>query len=236
MDEAMTKKEPAESGLMGVIERAALDPNVDVDKMERLLAMQKDIYSVQAERAFAEAMTACQTEMPKIAKKARGDKGTMYATLEAVNDSIRPIYTQHGFSLSFGTGDTDKDGMIKILCDVAHNGGHTRKYQFELPLDDSGPKGTKNKSGVQAAGSTISYGRRYLALMIFNLTMCDDNDGEPEVVDFVTPDQVANIFALLTEHKKKEKKLVAYYQIKEIADLPADKYDDACTLIMREKK
>src|SRR3546814_13380927 len=45
------------SSLLAVISRAASDPNVDLDKMERLLAMQERIVARQAEALFASALS-----------------------------------------------------------------------------------------------------------------------------------------------------------------------------------
>ena len=56
-----------------------------------------------------------------------------------------------------------------------------RQHHIDLPLDNVGTKGTVNKTGVQATGSTNAYGRRYLVLMIFNVSTEDeDNDGNDE--------------------------------------------------------
>jgi hypothetical protein len=57
--------------IISVIERAASDPNVDVDKMERLLQMQERIMSVQAKAEHAAAKTAAMSEMPAIPKRGR---------------------------------------------------------------------------------------------------------------------------------------------------------------------
>src|SRR3546814_10492884 len=52
------------SSLLAVISRAASDPNVDLDKMERLLAMQERIVARQAEALFASALSEMQDELP----------------------------------------------------------------------------------------------------------------------------------------------------------------------------
>ena len=59
---------------------------------------------------------------------------------------------------------------------------------FDLALDGVGLKGNPNKTAVQASGSTISYGRRYLKLMVFDVVLTnEDNDGNaPEK----TPDEI----------------------------------------------
>ncbi|MCE6977286.1 hypothetical protein EI534_07710 [Pseudomonas frederiksbergensis] len=99
-----------------------------------------------------------------------------YARLEDIDRAISPIFTEEGFSLSFGTADSRLPGHLRVTCECMHAGGHTKLYQLDLPIDAAGSGGKTNKTGVQANGSTISYGRRYLTQMIFNVTTTDDDD------------------------------------------------------------
>jgi hypothetical protein len=167
------------TALIQVIERAAANEKIDVEKMERLLAMQERILDRNAEVAFNEAMRAAQEEMPKVLRNKRNDQtNSHYADLEKVNEIIVPVYVKHGFSLSFGTADTPTLGHIRITCLVSHVAGHSRPYFCDMPLDIAGIKGNQNKTPTHAHGSTMSYGRRYLTLLIFNITLTnEDNDG-----------------------------------------------------------
>jgi hypothetical protein len=167
------------NALIQVIERAASNPEIDVEKMERLLAMQERIMTQNAKMAFNEAMRFAQTEMPKI-KRNRENKEThsKYADLEAVTDAAVPIYTRHGFSLSYGTADCPIPGHYRVTGLCAHVGGYERTYQADVPIDNTGPKGTQNKTMTHGFGSTMSYGRRYLICLIFNITLTnEDTDG-----------------------------------------------------------
>ena len=163
--------------VLTVIERAATDPQVDIEKMERLLAMQERIFSHQAENAFNDAMIKCQQEIPTI-ETDRDNKQTnsRYATLPKLLGVVKPIYTGHGFSLSFGTDTSPLEGYIRVVCDVCHNAGHTKQYFYDLPPDATGIKGTVNKTAVHASASALSYGQRYLIKLIFNITVMDEDD------------------------------------------------------------
>lgn len=173
--------EPATSAnaLIAVIERAASNPDIDVEKMERLLAMQERIMTQNAKTAFNEAMRLAQTEMPKI-KRNRENKAThsKYADLEAVTDAAVPIYTKHGFSVSYGTTDCPIPGHYRMTALCAHIAGYEREYQADIPIDNTGPKGEQNKTMTHGFGSTMSYGRRYMICLIFNITLTnEDTDG-----------------------------------------------------------
>lgn len=169
----------AATSILSVIERAARSPDVDVEKMERLFALQERIVAREAETAFNAAMQAAQSEMPRIKRDAENRQTqSLYARLESVNQKVVPIYTKHGFSLSFGSADCPLEGHIRITCLVSHSAGHSRTYQCDVPLDLTGMKGTQNKTATHAFGSTMSYGRRYLTLLIFNISLTnEDTDG-----------------------------------------------------------
>lgn len=167
------------SSILAVIARAATDPNCDVEKMERLYAMHERMQDRQAAEAFASAMSIAQSEVKKAAKdRTNTQTKSDYATLESIDAAIRPVYTAHGFSLSFDTADSPLAGHVRIVCHVMHAGGHTRTYQYDNPMDDKGIQGSVNKTPTHARGSAVTYGRRYLTLLIFNLsTGYHDDDG-----------------------------------------------------------
>jgi hypothetical protein len=153
---------------------------------EGLFAMHKEMMDREASQAFNDAMARAQANIQPIAKNRRNDHTkSMYATLAAINDAITPIYTAEGLSVSFDTYSTERDkdlppldaGKVRVIAFCSHRGGHTRKYHLDGALDDAGKDGTKNKTGIQAMGSTVSYLRRYLVCMIFNVATADDNDG-----------------------------------------------------------
>ena len=94
------------AALMETITRAARDPEIDVDKLERLMAMYERITSKQAEQAFNEALKEAQQEMPQVVKDADNTHTkSKYARLETLSKAVNPIITKHGFSMSFGTAD-----------------------------------------------------------------------------------------------------------------------------------
>jgi len=164
--------------LIQAIERATLNPAVDVDKMERLLAMQERVMAKQAEAAFSMALNLVQANLPTIERKAWNEQTkSHYAKLEAVNAALTPVYSSNGLSISWGTEESPVEGCIRIVGDLSHIGGHTKRYFLDVPLDDVGILGKTNKTKVHATGASLSYGRRYLTLMMFNASTFDDNDG-----------------------------------------------------------
>ena len=167
-----------QDAILQVIARAASDPAVDVEKMERLLAMQERVMSHHAEASFNDAMRAAQGEMRQVSADANNPQTrSRYASYAAIDAAIRPIYTRHGFAISFGTGDAP-DGFVRVIAYVSHAGGHTREYKADMPADGKGAKGGDVMTKTHAFGAGTSYGMRYLLKMIFNVAVGEyDLDG-----------------------------------------------------------
>lgn len=168
--------------LIHVIAAAARDPNVDIDKMERLWAMHERLKGRADEEAFNAAMNKAQGEMGRVAvDAANAQTRSVYATYGQLDKAVRPIYTKHGFSISFNEGDGAPEGHARILAYVSHSAGHTRAYKADIPNDGKGAKGGDVMTKTHATGAAHSYGRRYLLKDIFNIAIGEeDNDGNGE--------------------------------------------------------
>ncbi|MBB6424989.1 ERF family protein [Sphingopyxis sp. JAI128] len=180
---AVQKVEAAETAvanysasLMDVIAQAARDPSVDIDKMERLIAMQERVQGRDAQTQYYSALAEMQPNLPIIDERGgiKGRDGTIqstYALWEDVNEAIRPTLAEHGFSLSFRVSRAD--GEIIVTGILAHRSGHREETTLSLPTDTSG-----SKNAVQAVGSSTSYGKRYTAFALLNITTTgEDDDG-----------------------------------------------------------
>ena len=181
------------TAIIQVIERAALNPDVDIDKMERLLQMQERVMDRQAMMAYSAAMAAMQTELPSIEEHGQGNNGK-YATLEDIVDTVRPIMQKHGFAVSFRI-QTQERG-IQVTGVLMHKDGHREETSMLLPADISG-----NKNAVQAFGSSTSYGKRYVLSALLNITTRgqDDNGNTSTRVKLVTPFQAGQIQRLISQ-------------------------------------
>lgn len=164
-------------GMLPMIERAARDPNVDVDKMERLMSMMERVESRHAEAAFATDLAEMQDELPSIGERGNAAGRYTYALWEDINAAIKPVLKRHGFALSFRTDFTDGISVTGVL---SHKGGHKIDTTIKLPADASG-----NKNAVQAVASSVSYGKRYTAGALLNLTSHgEDDDAFTAVQDY----------------------------------------------------
>ena len=162
--------------LIHVIAEAASNPAIDVDKMERLWAMHEKLKNRADEEAFNAAMSRAQSEMGRVSADAANQQTrSVYATYAALDKAIRPIYTKHGFSISFNEGEGAPEGHARILAYVSC-GGHTRTYKLDMPNDGKGAKGGDVMTKTHATGSAHTYGRRYLLKDIFNIAIGENDD------------------------------------------------------------
>lgn len=159
------------AAIFQIIERAARDPNVDIDKMQRLMEMHDKVQATRAKTAYAAAFSEMQPELPEIEEHGKSNNGS-YALWEDINDRIKPVLSAHGFGISFRCG---RDGAnVTVTAVLSHREGHSEETMMLLPLDTSG-----NKNAVQAVGSSTSYGKRYTAAALLNLTSRgEDDDGK----------------------------------------------------------
>jgi hypothetical protein len=161
-----------------MFERLAKDPAVDVEKLERLIAMQERIMRHNAKAAFDADFSVMQPEIPVIDEHGRIEvKGTLrstYAPLEDIHKVIKPICARFGFAVRHRTEwPDDRKGIIRIVGILSHKLGHSEESVFEAPMDKS-----DYRTDIQSMGSTVSYGRRYTTMDLLNIsTKKMDNDG-----------------------------------------------------------
>lgn len=160
--------------IMQMIERVVLNPEADMDKLDKMLDMQERILNRNAKQAFTADLAAMQAELPLVGKAGQGHNQARYAKLEDINEAIRPTLQQYGFAVTFRTKQSDK--AVTVTAILSHKLGHSEETDLILPLDTSG-----SKNAVQAVGSTVSYGKRYALCALLNISTGDDADGNQPV-------------------------------------------------------
>jgi len=216
--------------MMALIGRMATDPTVDIDKMERIMAMKERMDAETSRRLFNDAMTQCQAEMPAIVKgKTNKQTNSKYAELEHINDAITPVYTKHGFSLSFDTIPSSKEDWVSVRCRVRHNGGYTEESTYETPFDNTGMRGEVNKTVTHGLASGVSYARRYITIMVFNLTLKgEDNDGNGNgrKSSTITEEQQLLVDEWIVKSKADKAAFLRVYKVESVAAIPSNRYQE----------
>lgn len=172
----------------------AKDEKFDIAKMEKLMDFQERWEARQAKQAYVKAMVEVHKKMPTVRKSLDNDQTrSNYASLDEIIVKAKEVYTEEGFSITFYEGETSKENHIRICADVFHSIGHKEDYYYDVPLDGVGIKGNANMTKIHAKASSISYGRRYLMCMIWNIPTGDDDDGNAAGSEFIDENQIKKI-------------------------------------------
>jgi len=219
------------TAIIQVIERAAMNPNVDIDKMERLLQMQERILARNAKAEYDADFALMQQELPVIVERGgikdrNGNTQSKYALWEDINEAIKPVLAKYGFGISFRTGKID--GQISVTAVLSHRAGHREETTLELPTDASG-----SKNAVQSVGSSTSYGKRYTAGALLNLTSRgEDDDGKAAgASQTITEDQAIYLRELIEAVGADERRFCARGKVERLEDIRADQFDAAVRLL-----
>lgn len=167
---------PDASALMKIIDRAAMDPNFDVAKLEKLLEVRERWEAAEARKAYNEAFSAFKAEaVQAIRNKQVTDgplKGKSYAELFSVVNAVTPALSRHGLSHSWRITRDEKD-WIEVTCTLTHVLGHSETAVLGGPPDVGGAK-----NAIQARASTITYLERYTLKAVCGIAeQGDDTDG-----------------------------------------------------------
>ena len=164
------------SALMKIIDRAAMDPNFDVAKLEKLLAVRDQWEANEARKAYNVAFSAFKAEAIVVVKnKPVTDgplKGKKYAELSSVVNAVTPLLSKHGLSHSWKLTKDEKD-WIEVTCTLKHILGHAETVSMGGPPDVGGAK-----NAIQARASSTNYLERYTLKAVCGIAeQGDDNDG-----------------------------------------------------------
>lgn len=220
---------------MEMVLMEAVQQGMDANAMEKLVGLIERRENKLAENEFNDALSKAQSEMKPVKPTGFNQQtSSEYPKLEEVNAMAMPIATKYGFSLSCTEEESKKDGYIKIAGTLSHSAGHSRPYSVDLPLDDKGIKGTTNKTKMHATGSTFTYGRRYLTVFIFHISILGaDDDGnvgggkvETKNGKLITKNQAKKITAMINGRIEVETLVMNAYEVATIDLIPAKMFDD----------
>lgn len=219
---------------------AAKDPTIPVDRLQAFLDMAEHEERKEAETLFDHAMLAAQAEMPPIPRGSYNQHTkSWWAKLESISAKIDPIAKKHGFTLKHGMADERVPNHYHLYVDVTWTGSlasgkrasFTKRYDADIGHDDKGPKGEGTKSLAQGSGSSITYGRRFLKCMVFDVQILGaDKDGNPVGVDpeagLITEKQAEQILALCAEKGIDQAKFQKAFRVPRVDALPAVRFED----------
>ncbi len=165
---------------------------IDTAGMEKMMEMHFRYEADEAKKVFASDFAVAQSNIDAVVKtKVNPQTKSKYAGLEGVLEMAKPVYTGRGFSVIFYEGKAEEAENIRLCADVLHKAGHSKTYHLDVPLDGKGIKGNANMTKIHGKASSLTYGRRYLLCMIWNIpTQDDDGNGAGKAaVEIPEPNQ-----------------------------------------------
>lgn len=152
----------------------AVQQGADLDKLERLMALQERWEATEARKAYDAAFAAFKAEAVRIIKNRAVTAGPLagkkYAELFSVVNAVTPALSANGLSSSWQITKDEKE-WIEVTCTIKHSAGHSESVSMGGPPDIGGAK-----NPIQARASTVSYLQRYTLKAITGLSEQDDDD------------------------------------------------------------
>lgn len=216
------------AAILSVIERMAMNPDIDPDRIERFIVLKERIDATNAKKAFDAAVAQAKATIPPAEKNATGHNNKRYADFYAYAKVVDPIISELGLSYRFRTAQTDR---ITVTCVLTHEGGHAEENSLSGPADQSG-----SKNAIQAIGSTLTYLQRYTLVQALGLAASNDDDGNAagggELID---AEQIAVLRALLDETSSDTAKFCQVMKVDGLPSIPASKFKDAVAKLNAKK-
>jgi len=166
----------------------AIDKNLPIESMERLLAMRDKMKAEWARDQFFTALSGFQSECPIIEKvhqvrdldkQTKADKGLRYAyaAIEDLVEPVRGLLQKWGLSWTSKPTQTREDVTANVY--VHHRDGHEEVTSFTVPIDPDA-----YMSDPQKAAAALTFATRYALKSALGIqTKGEDNDaqgdGEP---------------------------------------------------------
>lgn len=157
----------------GELLRIAVSQGADMDKLERLIALQERWLAAEAKRAFDDAKTKFGAFAVQVAKdKDNSQYESRYTSLGNLVNTVTPFLAKCDLNADW---EIDQSSGIKVTCILAHRLGHSKRVSLTVPPDTSGAKNT-----LQQIKSSITYAKVCTFESVCGLASTDanvDDDG-----------------------------------------------------------
>jgi hypothetical protein len=154
-----------------------------------------------------------------------------YADLTSVIKAIKEPFANHG--LSYTQFPTNDDGRIGVSTLLMHESGEYLEHSYTLPTTKADP---------QAAGSAITYARRYALQSIAGIPTADD-DAESAMIRnnqsknaVVSGDQAKELKGLIEEHGVDVKVFLKHFKATSVDEMLAVHYSKAVAVLNAKAK
>jgi len=175
----------------------AINKDLDMDKLDRLLAVKEREENKTAYAAFVVAISQFQAECPTVkktgvVKNKSGGQIYTYPKFDTIMKTIQPHMQKNGLSVRFNSDISD--GKVKVRCMVSHVGGYTDESFFTCPVEASMAGGA---NASQRTASANAFAKRYAMMNALNIAGSDYDDDDAQLLGAppvtITPEQAAEL-------------------------------------------
>ena len=235
----MTGVELAQAGdgdrlLLAVLERGE---SLDVEVLERIVALKEREEDRQATRALHDAIATFQGEVGPIPKTKRvdfagrsGHRVTYsYAPLDVIAEAIREPLARAG--LSYTWDSKTEPAALHCICTVRHVHGAKVTASFGAPIDTEA-----KMSGPQRAAAALTYARRQSLVQALGLTSADtDTDAEDGLTgEHISSAQVKELHAWVKNSGADLDRFLDLLGVATFSDLDTSRFEEAKDLLRRK--
>jgi len=216
---------------------AAVKSGADLDKLERLLALQIKWEENEAKKAYVRAVAAFKANPPEILKtahvcymnskdqKVEWDHAVLGEIAEAITRSLSPYELYHRWDMA-----QEKD-LVKTTCILTHSMGHSERVTMQGPPDTSG-----GKDELKAVSSTNTLFQRLTLLAVTGLAAKGmDRETGPNEVKYISDTQKSTIVDMIQDTGTDEAKFLAYLKVDAIELIPEKQFNQAMVALKAKK-
>lgn len=154
----------------------AIEKGASLETLNGLFDLRMRVHAANARRAYTEAMSMLQAELPVVKKlKLNGGTKSNYAPLEDIVAQCKDVIRMYGFTYRWDTKMSEKS--IEVICIVTHTDGHSETSSITSEM----AAGTSANNAPQKTAITITYLKRYTLCNAFGIMVADeDQDAQLE--------------------------------------------------------
>ncbi len=223
-----------ESGNMLPLIQQALAQGIDPDKLSKMLDLHERWTQARAQEQFAAALAAFQSECPRIHKRrvTKGGKWNFtYASLDDIDEVIRPLLAKHGIATAFDSQHSTAGNANVINVTLRIRVGsyfEDRHFGCPVPMD-------LNASQPQQWGAALSYAKRYAICAALNIVVTDEDTDAANVVSTISATQMVELESLIAETKADVGRFLKWADVDSLDLLPLAKFGKALDMLKQKR-
>jgi len=208
----------------------------NVAAVEQIVKLYEHMQAKDAEKDFAAAFNALQSEMPGVRATVPvpNNDGTVryrFAPYEDVMEQVAPMLQKHGFTIAFSTRYEDSR-LIKI-CTLQHTSGHKQSNEFAVRIG----KGPPGASETQADGAAGTYAKRLALCDALNIVIERERDNDPRAEGaLISPEQAQSLKSRVHATGSDERAFLKFAGASTYEQIRADRYPELDQNLRRKEK